>query len=865
MARLGASGKHAQNAERDLQTAIRMYGRSLGCSIDKCKVRTVRMWDPRDNAIISVELEVLFPDTIARAIWQYSPDVFENIFLGPAGPEGAKLFWDNAKRNCPWYPPHIQQSEHAGLMPLSLYGDDVQAYRNSDPGAISAIGWCSDFGRGHEAFLHYMLCTVFSEYCACEHTYEDLMEALLPRFHDMCDADPKKNPWCSRGLRFVFTGVQGDLKWLLSRYGLHNYAKNGCCSLCNAVKNDPDPCKTIACFTAANQFVHVSHENFCAERALHEWPAPMIYGVRLERFLHDVAHSQLLGTGKTLNGSALIFLCESGEFSPNGTFPPRGFYNDNLNAALRVAYVEFKAWVKRSGLRVNQPRFTYSRLNRKNRASHPCLASKAVSGKVISFWLASRCVERSERAGASDVEKLVALCTHAYASMLKKMDEAPLVMTQEQADDLYNVGIRHLQTYARGLALEGSWIAGAFRGLGGSFGKLMPDEFRAEFGEASLWRKQVNDAADHLCRDRARLCPRPGGRRHHHRLFRDAAAAHVTEDEFRAVFGEASLWRKQVNDAADHLCGKAAARATAQAGRWCPDEIDDLVREVWRTSLRPPSHGPLTVGTGRQQTEGHRETPIPAELEVHRLEARNWDTPKARSGSVAAAAGPETSGKGHGWPEEEAEEKGKEEQGSLRSRGHKTHFQEVPGKGNAMEEDETLSSKSSDGTESEAEVPAVAMEAGLLDGDGQGTSPRGHPAERPSEGPAQDATDSAAAANTAAGPPNPFPPTEWIYRIDTECRSGSNLQVIRLPVPGHSTAADVLERVPAGTAKLYANTAEGVTLRQDSAPPVVTTDMLWCIACRVRVPTPEHMQGHLMTASHVIAVSEYLESFKKEG
>ena len=280
------------------------------------------------------------------------------------------------------------------------------------------------------------------------------MQALLPRFHDMCDADPKKNPWCSRGLRFVFTGVQGDLKWLLSRYDLHNYAKNACCSLCNAVKNDPDPRKTIACFTEANQFVHVSHETFCAERGLDEWPAPMIYGVRLERFLHDVAHSQLLGTGKTLNGSALIFLCESGEFSPNGSFPTRGTYTVNLNAALRVAYVGFKTWVKRAGLRVNQPRFTYSRLNRKNRVTHPCLASKAVSGKIISFWLASRCVERSERAGASDVEKLVALCTHSYASMLKMMDEAPLVMTPQQADDLYDVGNRHLQTYARLRALS---------------------------------------------------------------------------------------------------------------------------------------------------------------------------------------------------------------------------------------------------------------------------------------------------------------------------------------------------------------------------------------------------------------------------
>ncbi|CAE7231046.1 unnamed protein product, partial [Symbiodinium sp. CCMP2592] len=44
-----------------------------------------------------------------------------------------------------------------------------------------------------------------------------------------------------------------------------------------------------------------------------------------------------------------------------------------------------------------------------------------------------------------------------------------------------------------------------------------------------------------------------GDRRAHASLTR----SHVTEDEFRAEFGESSLWRKQVNDAADHLCQKA--------------------------------------------------------------------------------------------------------------------------------------------------------------------------------------------------------------------------------------------------------------------------------------------------------------------
>ena len=42
-----------QNAERDLQTAIRSYGRSLGCEIEYCDVR---LWDPRENEIYTEKL-----------------------------------------------------------------------------------------------------------------------------------------------------------------------------------------------------------------------------------------------------------------------------------------------------------------------------------------------------------------------------------------------------------------------------------------------------------------------------------------------------------------------------------------------------------------------------------------------------------------------------------------------------------------------------------------------------------------------------------------------------------------------------------------------------------------------------------------
>ena len=320
--------------------------------------------------------------------------------------------------------------------------------RSTDPGAISAIGWSSDLSRGNEPMLQYHLLAVYCEYSACEETYDDLLAVILERVQSLCSDDAVRNPWVKHGIKFVLCGIQGDLKWITTKYDLHHFNRNSCCSRCDATKKDPDPCKTIGCFTDAAAFTACTHESFCEAHALEQWPLPMLHGVRLERFMHDVAHSQYLGSGKTLNGSCLVLLCELGEFHPNGHFPTQGNYESNLQQALRAAYINFKTWAKTNRIAVNQPRFTCSRLNRKSRGNHACLASKAVSGKILSFWLASCATSRSERLHATSLDKLVATCVWSYAAMIRAMDAAGLVLKPEEAEAIFNHGMVHLRTYA---------------------------------------------------------------------------------------------------------------------------------------------------------------------------------------------------------------------------------------------------------------------------------------------------------------------------------------------------------------------------------------------------------------------------------
>ena len=211
IAAVGSGGKHPQNAERDLQRTIQRFGKSAGIKIDHAKVR---LFDPTSSSIYETDMPMLDPVALATAIWACGQEVFEAVFLGNEGPAGADSFWRNAKLHCSWFRDNKTPPEnYRGLVPLSLYGDDVQAYRNSDPGAISLVAWTTDFGHSNEAMLQNFLTAVYSEYTACEHTYSDVLDYLLKRLDYMCD--PQVNhPWHAAGFKFLLAGVRGDLKWL---------------------------------------------------------------------------------------------------------------------------------------------------------------------------------------------------------------------------------------------------------------------------------------------------------------------------------------------------------------------------------------------------------------------------------------------------------------------------------------------------------------------------------------------------------------------------------------------------------------------------------------------------------------------------
>ena len=234
---LAACGKHPQNAERDLQFAIRTYAKTLGVSLREVNCR---MWDPAANEIVQMPVSYIDPVSFATALWTRHREVFHKFFFGSMTETAVSAYWSNAAEHCDWFQKHracsLPPEKWKRLAPLSLYGDDINTFRNTEAGAITIIAFTSDFAHGNSPFFRYSLLSLYAEYTACEFTYNDLMQDILERLMELCNGD---HPWCKQDYGFILSACQGDLKWMNQHYGLHNYRANKCCSLCEVCKVHP--------------------------------------------------------------------------------------------------------------------------------------------------------------------------------------------------------------------------------------------------------------------------------------------------------------------------------------------------------------------------------------------------------------------------------------------------------------------------------------------------------------------------------------------------------------------------------------------------------------------------------------------------
>ena len=279
ISKIGTSGKHPSNCERDMHQLLRLRGKTMDVEISGFRARLFNYKKPLTNeelanrvdderkpyAVRWQPLYVIYPDELLCAIWtQKGEDYFRDLFL----PTDAKAYWDHVQTFCPWFRSHPFYNwtgDRSKLVPLSLYGDEVAAWKASEAGSVSVVAFTTDFAVKQGPLARYFLMCVYADHTATNHTYSDLLEAVLPRLQKLVSPG-ESYPWTSSGYQFAWSSCQGDLKWLNEKYGIQPFRKTQFCSYCPCAKRHDDVGMTLGDFRegATHTLTRYDHAHFLA-------------------------------------------------------------------------------------------------------------------------------------------------------------------------------------------------------------------------------------------------------------------------------------------------------------------------------------------------------------------------------------------------------------------------------------------------------------------------------------------------------------------------------------------------------------------------------------------------------------------------
>lgn len=248
---LGTSGIHERNCERDFHTMLKSFSRRLGVQIDTVKAR---IYNHADAEVQWQDIHVIFPDVMAEALFNHGELVWKLTMFGGQTQSDVADFWKHCGEHCDWFKGSPCHNYHSlsKLIPMSFYGDDIAAYKGSETGSVTILGWSSDFAYKNKSILRYWPIAVYPEYSSTEWTYDDILGPVVHRVQTMLDPSVI-NAWSGDGYMFVFSSLQGDLKFIKDQFKLHNYRANSFCSTCGVQKKDPNVSLTLADFRESAQ------------------------------------------------------------------------------------------------------------------------------------------------------------------------------------------------------------------------------------------------------------------------------------------------------------------------------------------------------------------------------------------------------------------------------------------------------------------------------------------------------------------------------------------------------------------------------------------------------------------------------------
>ena len=307
-ASLGAGGACPQNCERDMHRMLDKVGLALRTNIS---MEPVRMWNPSKLEVETVQFPMILPEDLCISLWNAGPNVFRKCLFGDLSERDVERYWRHVEGHCPWFKRHpCHEWPYKGkLAAVVTYGDEVQAYRNSECGVLSVCAWSSELSYKNDPLLRYFMFALWSEHHECEHTYDDMIRVMAKSLKRL--GDPTMQwPWTGSGYLIVCTGISGDLKWITDRMHMHNFKANAFCSRCHCLKSHENRLLTLPHF-AVDPGAHAPRDYSGVDIGVVFSPLLDLPGLDVTRVQHDVMHSQFLGSGKVVNGALSLAFCSS--------------------------------------------------------------------------------------------------------------------------------------------------------------------------------------------------------------------------------------------------------------------------------------------------------------------------------------------------------------------------------------------------------------------------------------------------------------------------------------------------------------------------------------------------------------------------
>ena len=398
---LGSRGKHSQNVWRGFRTVAR---RSLKTSCPPFFVDTVVT---ASNEFICAEGKraVLLPHEIASKVWTHNEHAFHEVF----GTQHVTEFWNRyiechpEFRSHPAYNEVVREPQY--FIPCKMFEDagGVGKHRG-----IQVAEWSPLLSCKPTLDAKFPMYALEARRSLGDATTKSMIDVLVWSWH-VCltgvwpDRDAAGSlltgqraqyaarPLCGR-YKLILLFVTMDWKAAVEAFNFEwNY--NTAPSMCHLCDAEIDGVKSYAQFHLRHDFWNprctISYLGSCCAQMS---PWSRLPGFTLASVVAELMHNNPLGVCLYAGGSVLLELCEAGHFGHHDYI---SLWKDRLNLQLASAYVSFRRYLRRRGLKCRTRKFNVNRLTMQVRDDCPVLKCKASPAMHVVDWLAHESAKQS--------------------------------------------------------------------------------------------------------------------------------------------------------------------------------------------------------------------------------------------------------------------------------------------------------------------------------------------------------------------------------------------------------------------------------------------------------------------------------------